>query len=63
MHYLPVSARISSVAVMIDDDVALFGGDPNKACRAYSDPLFLTDYFMEAGYTAAVHNQGHSVLP
>ncbi len=41
---------------MIDDDVALFGGDPNKACRAYSDPLFLTDYFMEAGHTAAVHN-------
>jgi len=28
----------------------------NKACRAYSDPLFLSDYFMGAGHSAAIHN-------
>ena len=41
---------------MLDDDVALFGRDPSKACRAYSDPLFLSDAFLTAGHNAAIPN-------
>ena len=35
---------------MIDDDLKLFSSDPNKACRAYSDPLFLQDHFLFDGH-------------
>ena len=41
---------------MIDDDTKLFGGDPHKACRAYSDPLFLQDHFLSTGHNENTHN-------
>jgi hypothetical protein len=41
---------------MIDDDIRLFGRDPHKACRAYSDPLFLQDHFLSTGHNETIHN-------
>src|SRR4051794_39038587 len=40
----------------MDDDIRLFGGDAGKACRAYSDPLFLQDFFLSEGHTEQTSN-------
>lgn len=40
----------------MDDDIELFGSDAHRACRAYSDPIFLQDYLLSHGHTEETTN-------